>query len=102
MTPGDMAEEAILALARSVADLQRRAARQHRPVVAEILRSGSRDAAQIERTLDGLLDFCGDESVLAMYRQLCRHYWAIDPTATTHCVDAYRDYWGPEEDAGES
>jgi hypothetical protein len=99
--PGDTAAQAIFALARGVRDLQERAAQQYRPVVEEILRTGSRDAAHIERTLDGLLDFCGHEPVLAMYRQLCRHYRAIDPTATTAYVHAYRERWGSEEDGGE-
>jgi hypothetical protein len=101
MTPGDTAAQAIVALARGVRDLQERAAQQYRPVVEEILRSGSRDAALIERSLDALLDFCGHKPVLAMYRQLCRHYWAIDPTATADYVHAYRERWGNAEDGGE-
>lgn len=101
MTPDDTAAQAIFALVRDVRDLQERAARQYRPVVEEILRTGSRNAAHIERTLDGLLDFCGHEPVLAMYRQLCRHYWGIDPTATAEYVRAYRDRWESEEDGGE-
>lgn len=101
MTPGDTAAQAIVALARSVRDLQERAAQQYQPVVEEILRTGSRDAAHIERTLDGLLDFGGHESVLAMYRQLCWHYWAIAPTATADYVRAYRERWGNEEDGAE-
>jgi hypothetical protein len=98
---GDLTSQTIVALARGVRDLQERAAQQYRPVVDEILRTGSHDAAQIERTLDGLLDFCGHEPVLAMYRQLCRHYWAIDPAATADYVRAYRDRWGNDEDGGE-
>jgi hypothetical protein len=101
MRPGDTAAEAIVALAWEVRNLQGRAAQLYRPVVEEILRTGSRNAADIERTLDGLLDFGGHESVLAMYRQLCRHYWAIDPTATADYVRAYRERWGSEEDGGE-
>jgi hypothetical protein len=101
VTAGDTASQAIVALARGVRDLQERAAQQYRPVVDEVLRTGSRDAAHIERTLDGLLDFCGHESVIAMYRQLCRHYWAIDQAATADYVRAYRDRWGSEEDGGE-
>jgi hypothetical protein len=98
--PGDTVAQAIVALAREVRDLQGRAAQQYRPVVEEILRTGSRNAAHIERTLDGLLDFGGHEPVLAMYRQMCRHYWAIDPTATVDYVRAYRERWGSEEDGG--
>jgi hypothetical protein len=101
VTPGDTEAPAIIALARGVRDLQERAAEQYRPVVDEVLRTGSRDVAHIERTLDGLLDFCGHEPVLAMYKQLCRHYWEIDPTATADYVHAYRERWGSEEEGGE-
>jgi hypothetical protein len=101
VTPGDTTAQAIVALARDVRDLQERAAHLFRPVVEEILRTGSRDAAHIERTLDGLLDFGGHQPVIAMYRQLCRHYWEIDPTATADYVRAYRERWGSEEDGGE-
>ena len=74
MKPEDTTPQAIVALARGVRDLQQQAEQEYRPVVDEILRTGSRDARYIERTLDGLLDFCGHEPVLAMYKQLCRHY----------------------------
>ena len=102
MKPGDTAHQAIIALARSVRDLQRQAEQQYRPVVDEVLRTGSRDAQHIERTLDGLLDFCGHEPVLAMYKELCRHYWAIDPAAAAEYVYAYRERWddADEEDKG--
>jgi hypothetical protein len=90
---GDTTPEAIIALARGVRDLQLQAEQQYRPVVDEVLRTGSRDAQHIERTLDGLLDFCGHEPVLAMYKALCRHYWAIDPAAAADYVHAYRERW---------
>lgn len=86
-----------------VAQLQRlqlQAAQQYQPEVDALLRAGSRDVQQIERTLDGLLDFCGHPPVLAMYRRLCRHYWDIDPAATADYVRAYRERWDSEDDGG--
>jgi hypothetical protein len=38
--------------------------------------------------------------VLEMYKQLCRHYWDIDPEATAYYVNAYREYWDSDEQAG--
>lgn len=87
----------ILKLAESLRDLQRQAAQQFQPVVDDILRTRSRDTEHIEHTLDRLLDFCGDEAVLQMYRKLCRHYWDIDPAATAYYVKAYREYWDSDE-----
>jgi hypothetical protein len=64
-----------------VGELQQYAEQEYRPVVDAILGTGSRDAAHLERTLDGLLDFCGHEPVVAMFKQLCRHYGTFDPAA---------------------
>jgi hypothetical protein len=84
-------------LAGSMRDLQRQAAQQYLPVVDDILRTRFRDTQHIEHTLDGLLDFCGHESVLQMYKKLCRHYWDIDPAATAYYINAYREYWDSDE-----
>jgi (2Fe-2S) ferredoxin len=94
--------QAILDLVGSVRELGQRAALQYRPVVDDIVRSGCRHAQHIERTLDGLLDFCGHEPVVLMYRELCRHYWQIDPAATAFYVDAYRERWDSEEQGGQA
>lgn len=96
---GDDAMHAIRALAGSMQDLERRAAQQYLPIVEDILRTGSRDAQHIEQTLDGLLDFCGHEPVLQLYKKLCRHYMDIDPVGTVYYINAYREQWdndGPE------
>jgi hypothetical protein len=97
----DVTSKAILSLAQGVQDLQQRAARQYRPVVDRILCTGSRDIQHIEHTLDGLLDFCGHAPVLDMYKQLCRHYWDIDPAATAYYINAYREYWDSDEQVGQ-
>lgn len=89
--------QAVLKFAESLRDLQRQAAQQYQPVVDDILRSRSRDTERIEYVLDCLLDFCGDEDVLKMYRKLCRHYWDIDPAAAAYYVNAYREYWDSDE-----
>jgi hypothetical protein len=87
----DDAMQAIRTLAGTMQDLQRQAALAYLPVVDDILRTRSRDIQHIEQTLDGLLDFCSHEPVLQMYKNLCRHYWTIDPTATAYYINAYRE-----------
>lgn len=89
----DDAMQAIRTLAGSMRNLQRQAVQQYLPVVEDILRTRSRDTQHIEHTLDGLLDFCGYEPVLRMYKNLCRYYWDIDPAATADYINAYREYW---------
>ena len=94
--------QTIRTLAGSMRDLQRQAAQAYLPVVDDILRTRSRDTEHIEHTLDGLLDFCGHEPVLQLYKKLCRHYWDIDPTATADYVNAYREYWDSDEPRGQA
>jgi hypothetical protein len=95
--PDDKPPQAILDLVRGMRDIEQRAAQQCRPVVDDILRTGSRDAQHIELTLDGLLDFCGHAPVVVLYRQICRHYWQFDQAATAHYINAYRERWDSDE-----
>ena len=67
-----------------------------RSLRAEVIATRSRDVRQIEHTLDGLLDFCGHEQALLLYRRLCRHYFDIDPAATADYINAYRELWDSE------
>ena len=96
----DDAMQAISILAGSMRELQQRAAQLYLPVVDDILRTRSRDAQHIEHTLDRLLDFCGHEPVLRMYKKLCRHYWDIDPAGAAYYVNAYREYWDSDAQEG--
>ena len=97
----DDAMQAIRTLAGSMRELQQQAAQQYKPVVDGILLTRSRDIRHIEHTLDRLLDFCGHEPVLEMYKTLCRHYWDIDPAATAYYINAYRGYWDSDEPGGQ-
>jgi hypothetical protein len=92
----------IIGLVGAVHDLQEKAAKEYKPVVDDILRTRSQDIRHIEHTLDGLLDFCGHEPVLQLYKKLCRHYWDIDPAATADYVNAYREYWDSDEPGGQA
>lgn len=63
------------------------------PIVEDIVNNKSRDTEEIEHTLDRMLGFCFDEKMLALFKRLCRHYYYIDPVATSAHVYAYRDMW---------
>jgi len=89
--------ESISALASALQGLQAVAVAEYRPAVETLIATGSRDTQQIERTLDGLLDFCGDERALELYRRLCRHYFDIDPVTTASYINAYREWWDSDE-----
>jgi hypothetical protein len=98
----DAAVGAIAPLVAQLVQLQRRAAQQYATEVDALVRCDSRDVQRIEHTLDGLLSFCGDAAVLALFKRLCRHYWVIDPAATASYIHSYREMWDgdePEADA---
>lgn len=97
MKPAGAADRTLIDFARKVRVLERRAVCEYRPVVDDILRSGSRDAARIEHALDGMLDFCDHAPMLALYKALCRHYWDIDREAAVSYVQAYRERWDSDE-----
>ena len=92
--------QSIRDLAERLQSLNRQAVREYAPVVEGILRCRSRDIRHIEHTLDGLLDFCGYDPALLLFRRLCRHYGEIDPAATASYVRIYREMWDSEEQDG--
>jgi hypothetical protein len=101
MSGYDDLRQAIGKMAGEMQNLQQQATFQYKPMVDDILRTRSHDIRHIEHTLDLLLDFCGYEPVLLMYKQLCRHYWDIDPAAAAYYVNAYREYWDNDKQRGQ-
>jgi len=61
--------------------------------IENIIRCKSTDQKQIEHLLDGMLNFCFDEDVLQLYKQLCRYFYMLNPVATIYHVYAYRGMW---------
>lgn len=98
MSDYDSLFQSIKGLAETLQSLNQQAVREYTPVVENILRSRSHDIHQIEHTLDRLLDFCGYEPMLVLYKKLCRHYWDIDQAATALYINAYREMWDSEEE----
>ena len=96
MSNYDAMFESVRGLAESVRDLNQQAVTEYAPEVEAIIRTHSRDVRHIEHTLDGLLDFCGYDPALQLYRKLCRHYFDIDPVATADYVKTYREMWDSE------
>jgi hypothetical protein len=98
---GDYANllESIRGIASSLQAINQMAVTEYTPVLEAILRSPIPDARWIERTLDGLLDFCGYEPALRLYKKLCRYYFDIDPAATVEYINAYRELWDSGREA---
>ena len=86
-------------LVKSISAITRRAVAEYAPLVDAIVRDQCRDVRHIERTLDGLLDFCFNPEALLLYKKLCRHYFPIDPAATAFYIRADREMWDSDPEA---
>jgi len=84
-----------LAVARQ--QLARQAEQQYSFEVDSILRNQCCEPQRIECLIDGMLDFCFDDEMLCLYKDLCRYYFKIDPVATASYIYAYREMWDEEE-----
>jgi len=93
LPPADPDFAEIRALAATLHDLHRQQVATLTPIVQDLIRSRSRTAQEIEHTLDHLLDCACIPEGLALFKALCRYYYAIDPAATASYVHAYRDMW---------
>lgn len=71
----------IMQLAKKVQSIAMKAVTVYRQEVDEILDSGCREIQRIECALDGMLGFCFDKNMLALYKKLCRYYYTIDQNA---------------------
>lgn len=89
----------LLQLVESLKGLSQQAVSEYSPLVDDVVQNSPHDVRQIERLLDGMLDFCHDSKMLVLFKKLCRHYYYIDPTATAEYVYRYRDMW--DEEMGE-
>lgn len=91
--------QSVSAIAEKMQGLQTLAVTQYTPIVETIIATSSRDVRHIEGTLDALLDFCGYEPALRLYKKLCRYYFHINPTATVQYIEAYREFWDSDQEA---
>ena len=61
--------------------------------VDDIIVSDCKDRHRIEATLDRMLDFCWDKTMLELFRKLCKYYYNINPQSTSEYILAYRELW---------
>lgn len=80
----------------SRADLAKDAYRLYKPKVENLIASKTKNKNEIERLLDGLLDFCFDDGVLTLYRRVCKYYFTISPENTVSYIEYYKEMYDPE------
>jgi len=79
--------------------LAKQAYEQYKPLVDNIIASKTKDVNHICYTMDFMLDFCFDDSMLMLYRRMCRYLYDIDPQEAVNYVNLYREMW--DEDGTE-
>lgn len=68
----------------------------YKPDVERILSGKITNASTIETLLEGMLNFCLSDKMLALFKQLCRYYWELNPQATAVYINFYREMWDSE------
>ncbi|AOW11023.1 hypothetical protein [Flavobacterium gilvum] len=83
-------------LLEQIQQLQEQAYYVYKPQIEHLIETKTKDENAIGRLLDHLLDNCGNDKVLLLYKKLCRYYWDIDPVATAFYIQSYREMWDDE------
>ncbi|MBV5319948.1 MAG: hypothetical protein JZU72_03195 [Chlorobium phaeobacteroides] len=85
--------EKIRPLIEYTRQLAREAEKLYALEVEAIIKDQNCDPRRIQHCLDGILGFCFDDNMLLLFKKLCRHYYTIDPVATSEYVYFYKDMW---------
>lgn len=78
-------------------ELQQQAFEIYKPQVESLIHNKVSNENTIQHLLDGMLDFCGDNDMLVLYKKTCRYYWEINAQATADYINYYRKMWDSEE-----
>ncbi len=87
----DMMKEMALQLKK----IDKIAYNQYKPIVSDLC-SKIAPLDEVEYTLDRMIDFCGDDAVLGLFKDVCRHYFNIYPEMIAYQVNSYREIWDTE------
>lgn len=55
-----------------------------------LLADASPSQTQVEHLMDGLLDFCGEERFLLLFKEICRHLLPSLPSTVQEYIQLYR------------
>ena len=91
----DNAVDTIKEMALQLKKINEIAYNQYKPITSDLC---SRNAPldEVEYTLDRMLDFCGDDAVLRLFKNICRHYFNIYPEMIANQINSYREIWDTE------
>ncbi|MBQ6695603.1 MAG: hypothetical protein IJN16_02765 [Lachnospiraceae bacterium] len=82
-------------LAIQIEHINERAYIQYKPIVYDLC-SRVAPISEVEHTLDRMLDFCGYDKVLVLFKKVCKHYYEIYPEMIAYEINSYREFWDSE------
>jgi len=85
--------EELKPLIEQIQALHLQAYKLYLPEVDTLIRNKIKDDKTIQLLLDRILDFCGEEQMLSLFKKLCRYYWDINPQATADYIQYYREIY---------
>ena len=87
----------IRGIAQELQAIYSQAETQYTSAVNSVIQRQCKDTKEIEQLLDYMLDFAGNEKILASYRKLCRYYYNINPQATAEYIQSYKEMYDEDE-----
>lgn len=88
----DNAFDTIKEMALHLKKINEAAYNHYKPITSDLC-SRIASLVEVEYTLDRMLDFCSDESVLELFKAICRHYFNIYPEMIAYQINSYREIW---------
>ena len=88
--------ESMLGTVESLNQLRNQAYRHYSSLISLILRNEISSEHQLERIMDGLLDFCDEQRFLKLYKELCRHIFDRYPQLVGEHISIYRSLFESE------
>lgn len=82
-------------LAKQIEHINERAYVQYKPIAYDLCNRVA-PISEVEHTLDRMLDFCGCDKILALFKKICIYYYQIYPEMITYEINSYREFWDNE------
>lgn len=95
MVKTDSAVDTIQEMALQLRKINEIAYNQYKPIASDLC-SRIASLSEVEYTLDRMLDFCCDDAVLGLFKDICRHYFDIYPEMISYQINSYREIWDTE------
>jgi hypothetical protein len=85
-------DEDIRTFAEQIKALNNQAYMYYKPITEELCR-GRASESEVEHELDRMLQFCGSDEMLNLFKRICRCYYERYPEMIAFEINGYREMW---------